>query len=198
MCWLDPCIERSTSRRCDAASALCGQSLCTCRVAASRRLICQTRCVSDIQTTPCHVEAFYMLQSNSVAVWFLLVCRLQYVIFGDYMITAWYHSPLPPPFDKAERLYVCPYTLKYFRKRRLLQRHLDALPPDQRHPPGSRVYTSPPAGRQYRLSTAAKPSLTAACDPPVCAPTSSASLASSLFVHALLCLPLPRRRSAAR
>jgi hypothetical protein len=92
---------------------------------------------------------------------------MQYVIFGDYMITAWYHSPLPPPFDKAERLYVCPYSIKYFRKRRLLQRHLDVLPSQDRHPPGVRVYHSPPAGRQYRLSTAAKPSLTAACDPPV-------------------------------
>ena len=92
---------------------------------------------------------------------------LQKVIFGDHMINAWYQSPLPPPFDTVKNLYFCPYSLKYFRKRRHLQSHLDALPAAARRPPGDRIYQSPLPGRQYKLSTSERPTLTAACDPRV-------------------------------
>ena len=87
--------------------------------------------------------------------------------YGPNAMSAWYHSPLPPPFDKLAHLFVCPYTLKYFRKRRQLEQYTVALPLAERKPPGLCVYRSPPPGRQYRLSTAEQPTLTAACDPPV-------------------------------
>jgi hypothetical protein len=92
---------------------------------------------------------------------------LQTVSYGTHIMSAWYHSPLPCPFDKLKQLYVCPYTLKYFRKRRQLQRHMLNLPSLERRPPGARIYQSPPGGRQYKVSTVDKPMLTAACDPPV-------------------------------
>ena len=82
-------------------------------------------------------------------------------------MSAWYHSPLPSPFDKLQHLFVCPYTLKYFRKRRQLQKHLENLPMPERRPPGERIYQSPAPGRQYKLSTPEAPMLTAACDPSV-------------------------------
>jgi MYST family zinc finger domain len=92
---------------------------------------------------------------------------VQVVSYGSHIMSAWYHSPLPSPFDKCKHLFVCPYTLKYFRKRRQLQKHIDSLPMPKRRPPGERVYRSPPGGRQWKVSTPEAPMLTAACDPTV-------------------------------
>ncbi len=46
----------------------------------------------------------------------------------------WYYSPYPEPYASATKLYLCEYTLKYFRKKKTLLRHLAKL--DIRHPPG--------------------------------------------------------------
>lgn len=46
----------------------------------------------------------------------------------------WYHSPYPEPYASCEHLYICEFTLKYFRKKRTLLRHLAKL--DVNHPPG--------------------------------------------------------------
>ena len=54
----------------------------------------------------------------------------------------WYYSPYPEPYGSQKKLYICEYTLKYFRKKRTLLRHLAKL--DRRHPPGDEIYRSPP------------------------------------------------------
>ena len=48
----------------------------------------------------------------------------------------WYYSPYPEPYASQHKLYICEYTLKYFRKKKTLMRHLAKL--DLRHPPGGR------------------------------------------------------------
>lgn len=59
---------------------------------------------------------------------------VQVVEFGRYEMDTWYYSPYPEPYASATKLYLCEYTLKYFRKKKTLLRHLAKL--DIRHPPG--------------------------------------------------------------
>lgn len=91
---------------------------------------------------------------------------IEVVDFGNYELHTWYHSPLPPPFGTMRHLFVCPFTLKYFRKRKLLDAHISAIPTGDRHPPGYVQYTSPDppppeAANDDNLT------ITAVCDPKV-------------------------------
>ncbi len=58
----------------------------------------------------------------------------QVVEFGRYEMDTWYYSPYPEPYASQNKLYICEFTLKYFRKKRTLIRHLAKL--EIRHPPG--------------------------------------------------------------
>ena len=58
----------------------------------------------------------------------------QVVEFGRYEMDTWYYSPYPEPYASQQKLYICEYTLKYFRKKKTLLRHLTKL--EVRHPPG--------------------------------------------------------------
>lgn len=53
--------------------------------------------------------------------------RTQVVEYGKYEMDTWYYSPYPEPFASASKLYICEYTLKYFRKKSTLIRHLAKL-----------------------------------------------------------------------
>ncbi|MEW5309419.1 MAG: hypothetical protein WDW38_001308 [Sanguina aurantia] len=70
------------------------------------------------------------------------VKNIQVVEFGRYEMDAWYYSPYPDVYGQQSKLYVCEFTLKYFRKKRTLLGHLAKL--DIRHPPGDEIYRSPP------------------------------------------------------
>jgi len=76
----------------------------------------------------------------------LLPCHtcthLQVVEFGKYEMDTWYYSPFPEPYASCHKLYICEYSLKYFRKKATLLRHLAKL--KERHPPGDEIYRSPP------------------------------------------------------
>ena len=48
-----------------------------------------------------------------------------------------YYSPYPEPYASCEKLYVCEFTMKYFRKAKSLERHLARL--QTRQPPGQSV-----------------------------------------------------------
>ncbi len=54
---------------------------------------------------------------------------------GRYDIDTWYYSPYPEPYRSVDKLYICEYDLKYFRKRKSLEKHLANDVPH--HPPGA-------------------------------------------------------------
>lgn len=66
------------------------------------------------------------------------------------------------PARLQDRLYVCEYTLKYFRTKNTLLRHLSKL--DTRHPPGDEIYRSPPPPAAGQTSAAVA---TAVTQPPI-------------------------------
>jgi len=68
----------------------------------------------------------------------LLCVPLQVVEFGKFEMDTWYYSPYPEPYASCHKLYICEYSLKYFRKKATLLRHLAKL--DARHPPGDQIY----------------------------------------------------------
>lgn len=68
--------------------------------------------------------------------WFAHVSQV--VEFGRYEMDAWYYSPYPDVYGQQSKLYVCEFTLKYFRKKRTLLGHLAKL--DIRHPPGESYF----------------------------------------------------------
>jgi hypothetical protein len=63
------------------------------------------------------------------------------VEFGKFEMDTWYYSPFPEPYASCHKLYICEYSLKYFRKKATLLRHLAKL--KERHPPGDEIYRSP-------------------------------------------------------
>lgn len=67
---------------------------------------------------------------------------MQVVEFGRFEMDTWYYSPYPEPYASQHKLFICEYSLKYFRKKRTLLRHLAKL--ETRHPPGDEIYRSPP------------------------------------------------------
>jgi histone acetyltransferase MYST1 len=70
------------------------------------------------------------------------VKNIQVVELGKHEVDTWYYSPYPEPYASCEKLYICEYTLKYFRKKKTLLRHLAKC--TLRHPPGDEIYRSPP------------------------------------------------------
>ena len=70
------------------------------------------------------------------------VKNIKVIEIGRFEVDAWYFSPYPDAFGEQERLYICPYSLKYFKKRSAYARHL-ADPRLMRHPPGHLIYRMP-------------------------------------------------------
>ena len=71
------------------------------------------------------------------------VKNVKVVEFGRFEIDAWYFSPYPDDFGEVERLFVCPFSLKYFKRRDAYTRHLASLALPRRRPPGVRIYRAP-------------------------------------------------------
>jgi GNAT superfamily N-acetyltransferase len=69
------------------------------------------------------------------------VKNIQTIEVGRYEMDTWYYSPYPEPYSSCEKLYICEYSLKYFRKKKTLLRHLAKL--TLRAPPGDEIYRSP-------------------------------------------------------
>lgn len=51
------------------------------------------------------------------------VKNIQQIQMGRFLIDTWYYSPYPEPYASQDKLYVCEFTLKYFRKKKTLLRH---------------------------------------------------------------------------
>ena len=69
------------------------------------------------------------------------VKNIKVIEIGRYEVDTWYFSPYPDAFAMQSRLYICPYSLKYFKRRDSYVRHLTAV--TRRGPPGSRIYAAP-------------------------------------------------------
>lgn len=87
------------------------------------------------------------------------VKNIQVVELGRWEMDTWYYAPYPEPYASQARLYICEFSLKYFRKKRTLLRHLAKL--DARHPPGDEIYRSPSP------SAAGSAASGAVTDPPI-------------------------------
>jgi hypothetical protein len=100
------------------------------------------------QKLACHVKAgvpqhglaciqLHILRSHGLLHLFCaLLRRLQVVEYGRFEMDTWYYSPYPEPYASCHKLYICEYSLKYFRKKATLLRHLAKL--EARHPPGQK------------------------------------------------------------
>lgn len=72
------------------------------------------------------------------------VKNIQVIELGRHEVDTWYFSPYPEPYSSCEKLYICEFSLKYFRKKKTLLRHMAKNP--LRHPPGDEIYRSPEVG----------------------------------------------------
>jgi histone acetyltransferase MYST1 len=85
------------------------------------------------------------------------VKNINVVEMGKFEMDTWYYSPYPEPYCGCEKLYVCEYTMKYFRKPKSLERHLAKL--QTRQPPGLKIYHSPTAAEESVLGSAVTPAV---------------------------------------
>lgn len=69
------------------------------------------------------------------------VKNIQIIQLGRYLIDTWYYSPYPEPYASQDKLYICDFTLKYFRKKKTLLHHQAVC--DVNSPPGNEIYRSP-------------------------------------------------------
>ena len=57
---------------------------------------------------------------------------------GRHVMDTWYFSPFPAEFHGCETLYMCEFTLAFFKRKEQLQRHLRKV--EVLHPPGDEIY----------------------------------------------------------
>jgi len=69
------------------------------------------------------------------------VKNIQAVEMGRYEIDTWYFSPYPDSFAHQTRLFICPFSLKYFKRRSAYVNHLATI--ERRGPPGKKIYSAP-------------------------------------------------------
>lgn len=65
------------------------------------------------------------------------VKNVRCIQLGRYEVDTWYFSPYPDGYSQ-DKLYVCEYCLKYYKKPKTLSRCCQA--PDSHHPPGTEIY----------------------------------------------------------
>ena len=62
---------------------------------------------------------------------------IEYIQFGETTMEAWYHSDFPTEYH-CRVLYICPFCLFFFTKKRELEAHSERC--DVRCPPGDEIY----------------------------------------------------------
>eukprot|EP00871_Galdieria_phlegrea_P004369 jgi/Galph1/4933/GphlegSOOS_G3504.1 len=60
------------------------------------------------------------------------------IVLGKYVMETWYYSPLPPEYNHCSTLWVCEYTLQFFRSEEALKRFQSRH--QIRFPPGNEIY----------------------------------------------------------
>lgn len=96
--------------------------------------------VSDLAPMDQHLEKEHQEKTK--------VKNIQIIELGRFEIDTWYYSPYPEPFASQQKLFLCEFCLKYFRKRKTLLRHLARC--DPLHPPGDEIYRAPAPGQNER------------------------------------------------
>ncbi|VDD89669.1 unnamed protein product [Enterobius vermicularis] len=66
------------------------------------------------------------------------VKRIEKIIYGDYLIHTWYHSPYPKEYEDCTILYVCDHCLKYMMYDYTYVKHRRDC--RRIHPPGKEIY----------------------------------------------------------
>jgi hypothetical protein len=73
------------------------------------------------------------------------VKNVEMIELGKHRMETWYFSPYPPEFfpnnqqnDPIDILYICEFTLNFFKHKKELRRHYSKNP--LRHPPGNEIY----------------------------------------------------------
>eukprot|EP00243_Klebsormidium_subtile_P006293 TRINITY_DN2644_c0_g1_i1.p1 TRINITY_DN2644_c0_g1~~TRINITY_DN2644_c0_g1_i1.p1 ORF type:complete len:634 (-),score=132.24 TRINITY_DN2644_c0_g1_i1:213-1868(-) len=64
--------------------------------------------------------------------------NIQQIVVGKHAIDTWYYSPYPDDYASELKLYICEYCLKYMRKAKTLQAHLQKC--TSHRPPGEEIY----------------------------------------------------------
>lgn len=85
------------------------------------------------------------------------VKNVQIIELGRHEIDTWYFSPYPEPHSSCNKLFICEYTLKYFRKKKTLLRHMAKL--SLRCPPGDEIYRSPPRLGEFNRAAYTNPQI---------------------------------------
>ena len=83
--------------------------------------------------------------------------NVQIIELGRHEIDTWYFSPYPEPHSSCNKLFICEYTLKYFRKKKTLLRHMAKL--SLRCPPGDEIYRSPPRPGEFNRAAYTNPQI---------------------------------------
>ena len=84
-------------------------------------------------------------------------CWAQVIEWGRFEVDTWYYSPYPEPFASQQRLLMCEFCLKYFRKKKTLLRHCSKC--QLKHPPGDEIYHSPPVNERAPNPAAVSPAI---------------------------------------
>lgn len=70
--------------------------------------------INHVQTSAEHDEALEKEHEESTK-----LKNIQRIEMGRFEIDTWYFSPYPDAFAQQEKLYICEYTLKYMKKRKV-------------------------------------------------------------------------------
>lgn len=66
------------------------------------------------------------------------VKNISKIILGKHEVEAWYFSPYPEEYSNQDTLHVCEYCLKYMKKEKTLNRHINEC--EKHKPPGKEIY----------------------------------------------------------
>lgn len=64
--------------------------------------------------------------------------NINYLRFGDYLMKAWYFSPVPEPYFDVDTLYCCEFCMRFFATEEVYYEHCRRC--KVTHPPGDEIY----------------------------------------------------------
>ena len=111
------------------AAAAEGRSYIDERAPASAKQTHETNTATTPATTPRH--ATHALSGVKLPV---KMKNVNWIEMGRFVIDCWYHSPFPEQYVDENRLFICEFCLKYYRRRNAYIAHKRSC--ELKHPPG--------------------------------------------------------------